>query len=279
MVIHLPFNVEFNNQSNVNLNDWISNLTLCLAPLLTHLIVGVPSPVYLCQRRPRWHNYIGHFNPTSIIWRYFAITDRRANTKPKNWTSTKMSASNALFWTSDGWDGSEQMIAKSARFLIRKPQTTRIDIFSFSALKTVVITFQGLQALLATTSRFFGGGNFRDTISIATIFFPLAMLGLLRLPAALWLADTENCQDSDEPELTCSSSYELTPARSLSANDFGSTTLPTSLSEGLATKLQPACSWCGLLVRGFYFLSILFLFGGALAFSLMPARIDIHHLS
>lgn len=154
MVIHLPYNVEFNNQSNVNLNDWISNLNLCLAPLLTHLIAGAPSPVYFCQRRPRWHNYIGHLNPASMKWRYSAITDGRANTKAKNWTSTKTSASNALFWTSDGWDGSAQMIAKSARFWIRKPQTTGIRIFSFSELKTVIVTFQESQAVLAVMGCF-----------------------------------------------------------------------------------------------------------------------------
>lgn len=118
-------------------------------------------------------------------------------------------------------------------------------------------------------------GNSHDTTSIATIFFPLAVLGLLRPPAALWLIETESYQESDEAELTCSSNYGLTPTRSLSAKVFGSTSSPTSLSEGMATEHQPKCSRSGILVRGFWFLSILILFKGAMASVLSP----VYHVS
>jgi hypothetical protein len=54
-------------------------LTLSLAHFLLDILDGVPTPVYLfTDHRPRWYEYITHFNPTFIVWRYFVITDRRA---------------------------------------------------------------------------------------------------------------------------------------------------------------------------------------------------------
>src|ERR1700744_5907690 len=32
------------NSQHININDWISLFTLCLAPLIAHLVAGVPEP-------------------------------------------------------------------------------------------------------------------------------------------------------------------------------------------------------------------------------------------
>jgi hypothetical protein len=167
--------------------EWISLLTLCLAPLIAHVVAGVPAPVYLHERRPAWHDRICHYNPTSVIWRYFAITDRRL--RAINWTSQDLVASNAKFWTSHGWDGSETMIESSREFCIQLPATRHIELFSASTATTIVVTLQGLQAMYELSIGVLGGRDYSLTVALDSIFVPLAVLSLLRLPAALWITD------------------------------------------------------------------------------------------
>ena len=114
--------------------DWISLLTLCFIPLLAHVIAGVPSTVYLSRRRPAWHERICHFNPTSVLWRYFIILDRRVRSRV--WTAADMAGSNALFWTTKGWNGSEVVMRESRRLLTRTPRERHAAILSGSFAKT-----------------------------------------------------------------------------------------------------------------------------------------------
>jgi Na+-transporting NADH:ubiquinone oxidoreductase subunit NqrB len=37
------------NSQHISINDWLSLFTLCLAPLIAHLVAGVPKPGSLCQ--------------------------------------------------------------------------------------------------------------------------------------------------------------------------------------------------------------------------------------
>lgn len=48
---------------------------------MVHIIVGVPEPVYLQRALPKWHDIIGFYNPTTILWRYFSLVDRRIRAK------------------------------------------------------------------------------------------------------------------------------------------------------------------------------------------------------
>ena len=91
-----------------------------------------------------------HFNPTSILWRYFVIFDRRV--RCLNWTASDMAASNAHFWVGNDWDGSEEMMMRSRRFCIRVPRRSHVDLISGSTVKTLVIMFQGAQALYAVAT-------------------------------------------------------------------------------------------------------------------------------
>jgi hypothetical protein len=68
--------LEVQNQG-ITFPDWIGILTLCFAPLIAHVLSGAPRPSYLSPTRPTWHDQLTHYNPTSILWRYAAITDRR----------------------------------------------------------------------------------------------------------------------------------------------------------------------------------------------------------
>jgi hypothetical protein len=96
---------------SIGFAGWANLFTLCLLPLLAHIFGGVPKPVFLHPKLPRWHEQLWLYNPTSILWRYFAITDRRL--RAKLWTASDMAASNAYFWTSQGWNESEKMLDRS----------------------------------------------------------------------------------------------------------------------------------------------------------------------
>jgi hypothetical protein len=144
---------------------------------------------YLTDKRLKWYDRICIYNPTSIIWRYAAIADRRI--RAMNWSRQDFAASNAIFWTSNGWDGGEHMASVTAPYCLRYPETTHATIISLTTLKTVITMLQGISAL----SVLVGGitGSSMPTAGVGfgvdTIFFPLAILGLLRLCAAAWLTE------------------------------------------------------------------------------------------
>jgi len=58
-----------------------------------------------------------------------------------------MAASNAVFWTEDGWDGSEEIIRKSRGHCLRKPAKKHVELISGTTAKNLIITLQGLQAI------------------------------------------------------------------------------------------------------------------------------------
>ncbi|KAI1174942.1 hypothetical protein F4777DRAFT_552495 [Nemania sp. FL0916] len=174
--------------------DWVSLLTLAFAPLIAHIVAGAPQPSYLSitkgrdRRRngaPAWHERIPHYNPTSILWRYFAIVDRRLRTR--KWTKFDLAASNALFWTAHGWDGTEAMVVRSIPHATYLPRRSTAEIFEEETMKSVIVALQGAQAAYVfvrsfayfTNLQFLGGDQ---------VFFPLAIIGLFRLFAAAWLS-------------------------------------------------------------------------------------------
>ncbi|KAI1373491.1 hypothetical protein F4677DRAFT_217380 [Hypoxylon crocopeplum] len=187
-----PYVFPLSYQSrDITFSEWCSLFTLCLAPLIAHIAAGFPRPSYLHDRLPRWHERIALYNPTSILWRYAAITDRRI--RAKAWDKSQMAATNALFWTSRGWDGSEGMIALSSPHCTHLPEHARISVYSSEFLKTVIVTLQGTQAIVALGVSLAGGSSSSDGfvqfMGVDLIFFPLAFIGLVRLFCAFWLTD------------------------------------------------------------------------------------------
>jgi hypothetical protein len=77
-------------------------------------------------------------------------------------------------------------------FLTRIPSRTRISFFSATSAKTLTITLQGVQAIYCLLVRPLDWGV---AMAIDSIFFPLALLGLLRLPAAIWLTEDYSYAD------------------------------------------------------------------------------------
>jgi hypothetical protein len=230
-------------------SDWISLITLCLAPLIAHLIGGVPTPTYLCGSRPHWHDCITHYNPTSILWRYFAITDRRLRTR--SWKSADLAATNALFWTVNGWDGSEEMAQRTRTHRIPGSSRTHVEPLSGSTLKTIAVTLQGVQAIYVIVWGATADGTFGNYLALDTIFFPIAIFGLLRLPAALWLSD-EKLYHSIDPATQIS---DQTFPPLLNRLHIGSEPLDLS-QEAIMSRYHSSGCLRGVLVRGTWILVI-----------------------
>jgi hypothetical protein len=143
----------------------------------------------LAPRRPKWYDRLCHYNPTSIIWRYAAITDRRL--RATNWNAHDLAASNAIFWTAKGWDGEEAMVHTAAPYCLRYPETTHVELISLTMLKTIITTLQGVSALYILIGAVSGAAlpGVAVGLGVDTLFSFLAILGLLRLFAATWLTE------------------------------------------------------------------------------------------
>lgn len=266
--------LQFTYQSqNIKLTEWISLLTLCLAPFIAHIIGGVPTLIYLSQHRPRWHDLLGHFNPTSILWRYFVITDRRV--RAKKWTPEDMAASCALFWTSDGWDGSEEMMVRSRAFCTRVPSLSRIRFASISAATTVIVTIQGVQSVYSPAQGFFDG-SYSYQVSFETVFLSIAFLGLMRLPAALWLTEDfsysnvettrgveEEPDERMELERMASKPDSFRSLASVGLLAINDERLPWEQRLSLSSA-HPPNSWRSLVIRGLFVIPVVVALGGAI---------------
>lgn len=184
--------VLFTYQSQyIPYDTWFQYLTLCLAPLIAHVVAGVVPPVVIPShsKPPSWSAYLPHFNPISIAWRWYAIADRRA--RACSWDAADMAACNAVIWDSKRarWDGSEDIMLRSRAWIIKVPDNKHVSYLSPSSFATLVLTLQGahacfiiFQSLNTKTTYHFGQG-------LPNAFIPIAIMGLFRLPAALWLSD------------------------------------------------------------------------------------------
>ncbi|KAI0145428.1 hypothetical protein GGR57DRAFT_298154 [Xylariaceae sp. FL1272] len=177
--------------SSIGFRDWVSLLTLSLAPLIAHIVAGCPTPSLISShRQPKWHDNVVHYNPTSIIWRYALIADRRF--RAKTWGARDMAAAHAIFWTSHGWDGSEAIALASTKLCARIPESSIIDPLSGAMVKTIITTLQGVQAFVvlfgASIDRTFDS-SFTPLLGVDLVFWPLSIIGLVRLCSALWLTD------------------------------------------------------------------------------------------
>jgi hypothetical protein len=238
-------------------DDWISLLTLCFAPLIAHVLAGVPKTVYLSQNRPGWRDKFVLYNPTTILWRYFAIADRRI--RAKHWSAADMAASNAYFWTRRGWDGSEAISRKSQAFCVSLPDGKHVALISESTLKTVIVTLQGADSLYFLLKGYLSASNdnYQDTASVGSIFFPLAIFGLLRLVACFWLTEDfvyTNCEElqTSAASVNTPEQIELVPRNKL---------LPIELLNNsdawTGEDYRHPNSWQSWLFRSLFLLSIL----------------------
>ncbi|KAI1087293.1 hypothetical protein F5B19DRAFT_497514 [Rostrohypoxylon terebratum] len=257
---------------DVTFVEWCSLFTLCLAPLIAHIVAGFPLPSYLSPRHPKWNERIALYNPTSILWRYAAITDRRI--RARTWDRRDLAATNALFWTSHGWDGSEEMVTLSSPYCTRLPRDTRVNLFSTEFLKTVIVTLQGLQNVVSIVLALGDGSHSRDGfvtyMGVDLIFFPLAFIGLVRLFCAIWLTDEfmySMAQSSSHgPEL------QDIPTKDGDRRVSHDSLLHEDLSAPVLQedRFLPTSYWASKAFRAIFLLPTLFLLGVTLLFILQP---------
>jgi hypothetical protein len=93
---------------------------------------------------PRWHDRLSIFNPTTIVFRYAAIVDRRI--RPYKWNRVDFAAINTLFWTERGWNGFEEMVTLIIPYCPLLPDSTVVGLVSMEILKTIVTAAPGVQA-------------------------------------------------------------------------------------------------------------------------------------
>jgi hypothetical protein len=258
-------------------NDWVTLFTLCFAPLIAHVLAGVPQIVHLSQDRPHWRLKIGLFNPTTILWHYFAIADRRL--RAKRWRPADMAASNAYFWTRKGWDGSEAVARKCQAYCVSFPISTHTTLLSGNTIKTVIVTLQGANALyflvlssLPTANQF----TFGSTASVGSLFFPLAIFGLLRLFACFWLTDDFVFADCEELQTTAArlkepENIQLVPTHKLSTVELLS---DTDAQDCAGEDYLSPKSWRSRVFRALFLLPIFGLIVLCLLYLLPVAVLD-----
>jgi hypothetical protein len=186
-----------------------------------------------------------------------------------------MAASNALFWTTRGWDGSEEMIQKSRLYCLKFPDKPRATIFSKSFVKTVVVTIQGVQAIIVLVTGFTTGSVFISNLAINTIFFPLAVLGLLRLCAAPWLTEdyfyAEHEDRSTTPALKQRTASSQTMPYLPEARTTSSMALLDPADYASEVRFHPVNSWRGRLFRVIFLIPILLLWVMCLMYMIPPS--------
>jgi hypothetical protein len=218
--------VLFTPQSqHITFGDWFDYITLCFAPLVAHIVGGVSSPIVIPSdsKAPSWSACIPHYNPVSIVWRWYAIADRRF--RACNWDAADMAACNAVFWDSEKarWDGSEEIMLRSRAWLIKVPKQTYVPLLSASSLTTIILTLQGVQAGFIIYSFLSSDDQYHVGQGLPTVFIPIAILGLMRLPAALWLSDDYGYLDVAQKASDSGQNAAETPAAT--AEDVGDSLL------------------------------------------------------
>ncbi|KAI9856325.1 MAG: hypothetical protein M1813_009161 [Trichoglossum hirsutum] len=242
-----PQVVPLSIRTNIaDVNGWFNLITLCIAPLATHIVFGLAEPVVLAGRHPPWTERLPLFNPASIVWRYFAITDRRI--RAKCWDRADMAACNAAFWDGERWDGSEEVMIASRRLLIKLPARSRVSIVSGSTIATLTMAFQGVQAAAVIVNEIFsapaphGGG-------LPALFSFLAMIGFSRLTPALWLSNEYGYTEGGEP----GKQNLAGPHDYLLVADNAERESSQVTREMVSKRLHPVSDWRGFLFRAVCF--------------------------
>jgi hypothetical protein len=249
--------------SGLTFNDWVSLFTLCFAPLIAHVLAGVSTIVYLSQDRPTWRQKLGLYNPTTILWRYFAIADRRI--RAKRWNPADMSSSSVYFWTRVGWDGSEALMGKTHAYCVTLPRSKHATLISGSTVKTLIVTLQGADSLYYLIWSDFlttNVGDFMSTASVGSLFSPLAILGLLRLVACFWLTEDFvyiNCEEVQNTVAKLNAeTIKLVPMHVRAHNLSTMTNEPLDLSEEWTGEdYRSRNTWPSWLFRTLFLLPIM----------------------
>ena len=258
-------NIIFVYQSQRTLlTVWVEWFTLCLAPVIAHVAGGVVPSTLIGSRpqSPSWWASLPHFNPVSILWRYYAIADRRL--RARRWDERDLAACNAVFFESDRgrFDGSEDIMVSSRAWIAKIPESKHTPLLSASLLTTLVLAVQGIQATyLIVTNLLPDSDNdqkMRFIPGLPYIFIPIGCLGFLRLPAAFWLSSDFGYLHLWQMPCTQETLRSQDTSEKLVAG-IDSHSTRDHVDESVEDRLHSARSWRGIVVRIYWFLTILLL--------------------
>jgi hypothetical protein len=245
----------------ISLPKWFELLTLCLVPLVAHVAGGVSNATLIggSSKSPNWSARITHFNPISIVWRYYVVADRRV--RARAWDECDIAASNAVFWDGERgfWDGSEEIMTKSRKWITKIPEKNHVPLLSASSVVSLVLTLQGVQATILIVAGLDPSSSYRIGLGLPYVFLPLGCLGLIRLPAALWLSSDYGYLNIRED-----AEGEKVPGGPLTMEKVASDrVLQAHASERADVKdrLLPAGCWRGILYRIWWMLTLATILG------------------
>lgn len=217
------------------------------------------------------------YNPTSILWRYWAIMDRCLRTR--SWGPIDMACANTIFWTEHRFDGSEDRARTSRALCTVAPAHKRMRVLSVASATTLVITLQGAGFVYSFVTSLLGDSNWANELAVDAIFSPLAFLGLLRLAAALWLNDdfrfSVDVVDTHDPlgapilpaavsKTQKNMKHRAGPdsIRLLPITETSTCTYPSSrAARPSPSTFEPISKWYSRLLRFIYVIPILCLWG------------------
>ena len=249
--------------SGTPFGEWGTLFTLCLAPLVAHVASGVVGATILGgSQGPSWSAYLPHFNPLSIVWRYYIIADRRV--RARSWDQCDMAGCNALFWDAERkrWDGSEEIMVRSRAWITKIPEKSHVRLLSGSFFQTTVLTYQGITLMFYVTeslrgSSMYGGaslGGHNSPQGLDGLFVALQALGLMRLPAALWLSSDYGYQNFRGTDMVLER-VENPLEKHVSENILEARASNHQSEEDVRDRLLPLHCWQGILYRGFWLLT------------------------
>ncbi len=154
---------------------------------------------------------------------------------------------------------------KSRAICTRVPSLRRISFASVSMATTLIVTLQGAQAIYLPVVGYVNG-NYAFGVAFSSIFSPLAFLGLMRLPAALWLTQDYSYADIDHMQVTGvdetegldlidmttknTASSRAFPYRGLDERDGGR-------SVSAEERFYPSNSWRSIIIRFLFLVPLL----------------------
>jgi hypothetical protein len=136
------------------------------------------------------------------------------------------------------------------------PKSASHQFYLHQRATTLIVITQGVQSVYSPVQGFFDG-NYAFSLAFDSIFYSLAFLGLMRLPAALWLTEDYSYMDIDKVESTAGeemdgAEMEVVTTKPGSIRALSTTGLPardSRFSTPQQEMFHPSNSWRGMLIR------------------------------
>jgi hypothetical protein len=175
-----------------------------------------------------------------------------------------MAGCNALFWDAEQkrWDGSEEIMVKSRAWITKIPEKSHVRLLSGSFFQTMVLTAQGSQLMYFIIESLTGiampgastlrGRNAPEGLD--GLFVALQALGLMRLPAALWISSDYSYLNFRGTDMVLEK-VKTPLEKHVSENILEVRASNHQAAEDVRDRLLPLHCWHGVFYRVFWLLT------------------------